>query len=58
MTLDSLNVYVFDTVYNYMGISLMLQEDCMACSNVPKELTFSESDKLQDVINYLKESTE
>ncbi|WAR24989.1 UBA3-like protein [Mya arenaria] len=34
------------------------KEDCMACSKIPKAITFSESDKLQDVINFLVESPE
>ncbi|KAL4226530.1 NEDD8-activating protein uba3 [Mactra antiquata] len=34
------------------------KEDCMACSKIPKSITFSESDKLQDIITYLQESAE
>ncbi|XP_053377136.1 NEDD8-activating enzyme E1 catalytic subunit-like [Mercenaria mercenaria] len=34
------------------------KDDCMACSKIPKSLTFSESDKLQDIINFLQESAE
>lgn len=34
------------------------KEDCMACSKIPKTLTFSETDKLQDVVNFLTESME
>lgn len=32
------------------------KEDCIACSNVPQTLSFSEDDKLQDVINFLIDS--
>lgn len=34
------------------------KDDCMACSKIPKSITFSESDKLQDIINFLQESPE
>lgn len=34
----------------------MLQEDCVACSQVPQELEMKLSDKLQDVITTLTES--
>ncbi|XP_060556488.1 NEDD8-activating enzyme E1 catalytic subunit-like [Ruditapes philippinarum] len=34
------------------------KDDCMACSKIPKSLTFSESDKLQDIISFLQESAE
>lgn len=32
------------------------QEDCVACTNIPQVLSFSENDKLQDVVTYLVES--
>ena len=34
------------------------QEDCPACSQVPQHLTMSEDAKLQEVIDYLKESAQ
>lgn len=32
------------------------KEDCLACSSIPQTLSFSDSDKLQDIITYLVES--
>ncbi|XP_061186301.1 NEDD8-activating enzyme E1 catalytic subunit-like [Saccostrea echinata] len=42
-------------IYTYTFEALK-KEDCVACSNIPQVLTFSENDKLQDVITYLIES--
>lgn len=36
---------------------LLLQENCSACSQVPSDLHFSPSSKLQEVLDYLTEST-
>ena len=33
-----------------------LQADCLVCSSEPQHLSFSENDKLQDIITYLIES--
>ena len=33
-----------------------LQEDCPACSQIPQTLSFSEDAKLNDILDYLKES--
>ncbi|KAK2142311.1 hypothetical protein LSH36_971g00031 [Paralvinella palmiformis] len=32
------------------------KDNCAACSQIPQHLTFSEDDKLQDVVDHLKES--
>ena len=40
----------------HIVIYFVLQDDCMACGNVPQTLSFSEDDKLQDIINFLIES--
>lgn len=32
------------------------KDDCMACGSIPQTLSFSEEDKLQDIINFLIES--
>ncbi|KAL8566247.1 NEDD8-activating protein uba3 [Nucella lapillus] len=42
-------------VYTYT-FEAMKREDCLVCSSHPQNLSFSESDKLQDVINFLTES--
>ncbi|KAK7102778.1 NEDD8-activating enzyme E1 catalytic subunit-like [Littorina saxatilis] len=42
-------------VYTYT-FEAQKREDCLLCSNAPQTLTFTESDKLQDVITFLIES--
>ena len=37
-------------------VHFILKEDCMACGSIPQTLSFSEDDKLQDIINFLIES--
>ena len=34
----------------------LFQEDCPACSQVPQKFTFSEDSKLQEILDFLKES--
>ncbi|RUS88358.1 hypothetical protein EGW08_003870 [Elysia chlorotica] len=42
-------------VYTYTFEAERL-EGCLACSNKPQNMTFSETDKLQDIITYLQEN--
>lgn len=42
-----------DGVYTY-AYEAELKKDCLACGSLPQKLTFKRSDKLQDVIDYLK----
>ena len=41
-----------------MYTNICLQEDCIACTNIPKTLKFSDGDKLQDILTYLIDSQE
>ena len=39
-------------------VLVLQQDDCPACSQIPQHLTLSEDAKLQEVIDYLKESSQ
>lgn len=58
---DYLNNYMnfndLDGVYTYSFL-VERKPDCLACNNVPKEITFSPSNTLGDVINLFKDSSE
>uniref|UniRef100_A0A8D0CY29 NEDD8-activating enzyme E1 catalytic subunit n=2 Tax=Sander lucioperca TaxID=283035 RepID=A0A8D0CY29_SANLU len=43
-------------LYNTCFCSLRMQENCSACSQVPLDLHFSPSSKLQEMLDYLTES--
>ena len=61
MCCNSLNNYMnfndTEGVYTYT-FEAERKEDCAGCSQIPQKLSFSEDAKLQDVIDYLKESAE
>ena len=40
------------------NVYCLRQDDCPACSQIPQHLTMSEDAKLQEVIDYLKESAQ
>lgn len=42
-------------IYTYT-FEVQKKEHCLACSNIPQTLSFSENNKLQDIIDYLVES--
>ncbi|CAH8478506.1 unnamed protein product [Dicrocoelium dendriticum] len=58
---DYLNNYMnfndLDGVYTY-GFLVERKPDCLACNNVPKEITFSASNTLGDVISRFTDSAE
>lgn len=44
-----------DGVYTY-AYEAEMKKDCLACGRLPQKLQFNKSDKLQEVIDYLKDS--
>lgn len=55
MFLTSGHHFTHDTETEYL-FRLLLQENCSACSQVPLDLHFPPSSKLQEVLDYLTES--
>ncbi|XP_063437861.1 NEDD8-activating enzyme E1 catalytic subunit-like isoform X4 [Mytilus trossulus] len=52
-----MNFSDIDGIYTY-AFEAMKKEDCIACTNIPKALKFSDGDKLQDILTYLIDSAE
>ena len=52
-----MNFSDIDGIYTY-AFEAMKKEDCIACTNIPKTLKFSDGDKLQDILTYLIDSQE
>ncbi|XP_050414452.1 NEDD8-activating enzyme E1 catalytic subunit [Patella vulgata] len=51
-----MNFTDIEGVYTYT-FEAEKKEDCVACSQKPQKISFCESDKLQDILTYLLEST-
>lgn len=55
MTMSAVNcTFVQKAIYS--ELSLILQDNCSACSQVPQDLQFPPSAKLQEVLEYLTEN--
>ncbi|KAF7256357.1 hypothetical protein EG68_05904 [Paragonimus skrjabini miyazakii] len=52
-----MNFSDLDGVYTYT-FSVERKPDCMACNNIPKDIDFSSTNTLRDVIDFLKNSIE